>query len=396
MPFMKSLVVEIERILPGGKGLAHAEGLTVLVPLTAPGDTVLIELERVKGRLGFGKLKEVIKRSSVRVDPPCPYFGRCGGCDFQQLNYEAQLEAKVEIIRDCLRRIAHLLEVPAISIQRSPEWGYRSRAAWQFDAQNFSLGYFEGGSHRVCDIEYCAVLEPRLGEAFGNLRRRAREAGLGDKPFQIDAVAGDDGVSIVPALGQYESTEVSIANSLGTYQFNAESFFQINRSMLQPLVATALAPLASTSNSLALDLYCGVGLFTLPLARAFSRVIGIESNATALRFAKRNLQQAALHNAVFVTSRVGEWLLDNQPSEFGELDFLLLDPPRTGAEPSAIQGILKHRPKRICYVSCDPATLARDLKLLLAEYELQSIAALDLFPQTHHVETVVQLVIKDR
>lgn len=383
-----SLVVEIERILPGGHGLAHAEGLTIFVPLTAPGDTVRIELDRVKGKIGFGTLKEIIKASTVRVDPPCPYFGRCGGCDFQQLTYEAQLQAKVEIIRDCLHRIARIEELPAIAIEASQkEWQYRSRTTWQVDRQNNSLGYFEGGSHRVCDVEYCAVLEPKLQGLLEELRQSLKD--VQPEVTQIEAVVGGEAVSVAPAIAGTETRAVGLAIADATYEFNAESFFQINQSMLEPLVAQALAPVASSLGSLALDLYCGVGLFTVLLAKRFDQVIGIEANANAVQFAKRNLQQAGVNNARIATAKVGEWLLSN---EARELDFLLLDPPRTGAEPTAIEGILKHNPTKICYVSCDPATLARDLKMLLSRYSLESVTALDLFPQTHHVETVVQLV----
>jgi len=388
---MQSLVVEIERILPGGHGLAHGEGLTIFVPLTAPGDVVRVEINRIKGKLGFATVKEVIRPSVVRVEPPCPYFGRCGGCDFQQLTYEAQLQAKVEIVRDCLHRIARVQDIPGIEIEPSAnEWQYRSRATWQFDSEQRRLGYFHGGSHRVCDIEYCAVLAPKLGDVLETLREKMRKNELPDRSAEIDVVGGDEGVSVSPRVGGYDTLEVSLATTHGTYLFNAESFFQINLSMLEPLINHALAPIIDTRGGLAVDLYCGVGLFTLPLARRFEQVIGIESNGAAVRFAKRNVQNAGLANTQFVSSRVGEWLL---ASNSLLIDFLLLDPPRTGAEPTAIEGILKHKPKRICYVSCDPATLARDLKLLLTEYSLESVTALDLFPQTHHVETVVHLVL---
>lgn len=391
---MRSLEVEIERILPGGSGLAHAEGLTIFVPLTAPGDVVRIDLNRVKGKLGFATLKEVVKASPDRVEAPCPYFGRCGGCDFQQLTYKAQLQAKLEIIRDCLHRIAQIKELPSISIEASVhEWQYRSRASWQIDPSRQRLGYFQGGSHRICDVEYCAILVPKLEQVLETLREKMRKGELNNQSGEVNAVAGDNEVSVSPPIGGYEPLTVDFATSYGTYEFNADSFFQINQGMLEPLVKHALASLPEFNGGLALDLYCGVGLFTLPLARQFEHVIGIEGNAAAVRFAKRNVLQAGLNNVRFASSKVGDWLLSQEPLE---IDFLLLDPPRTGAEPTAVEGILKHKPKRIGYVSCDPATLSRDLKMLLTEYSLQSVSVLDLFPQTHHVETVVHLTRNDR
>src|SRR5437660_5808488 len=142
--------VIIERILPGGVGLAHADGKTIMVPLSASGDRLRVQIERVKGNVAFASIEEIVKPSPVRVEPPCPYFGRCGGCDFQQLTYEAQLNAKVEIIRDCLRRIARIESPPDIQIHPSPkQWQYRARATWQFDSITSRLGYFERGSNDV-------------------------------------------------------------------------------------------------------------------------------------------------------------------------------------------------------------------------------------------------------
>src|SRR6201990_2973183 len=154
----EALEVTIERILPGGVGLAHAEGRTVFVALAAPGDVARVRVESVRGRVGFASIVEVLRPSLARVEPPCPYFGRCGGCDFQQLNYRAQLDAKVEIIRDCLRRVARVEPPTDIQITPSPfEWRYRSRARWQHDAVRNFLGYYERGSHRVCDGVECPV-----------------------------------------------------------------------------------------------------------------------------------------------------------------------------------------------------------------------------------------------
>ena len=383
-----TLEVEIERILPGGVGLAHADGKTIFVALAAPGDRLRVTIDRVQGNLSFASIKEIVTPAPVRVEPPCPYFGRCGGCDFQQMTYEAQLAAKAEIVRDCLRRIAHLENPPDIAVHASPkEWRYRARATWQVDQEQESVGYYERASRRVCDVADCAVLVPVLQTTLEQVRAIRRNA-LPDGLKHVDVVVGDDGVSLAPEFADFRTSEVSLKVFDEVYSYNAEAFFQINQDMLAPLIATALP---NVTGETALDLYCGVGLFTLPLARRFSRVLGIEANPLASRFARRNLQQAQLENAKIITSTVTEWLRANV-RRLDSVDFILLDPPRAGAESVVIKSILDLHPKRISYVSCDPATLARDLKKLLAGgYMLDSIAAFDMFPQTHHVETVVYL-----
>ncbi|MGH9971089.1 MAG: class I SAM-dependent RNA methyltransferase [Pyrinomonadaceae bacterium] len=394
--------VEIERILPGGVGIAHAQGLTIFVSLVAPGDVVRVEIDRTRGKVAFASVKEIIKPSALRVEPPCPYFGRCGGCDFQQMNYEAQLNAKVEIIRDCLHRIAHIEVPPEFEIYPSPQqWHYRARANWQFDPQTKALGYFERGSHRVCDVAECAVLEPALATTLSELREKITSGSLGMPPPEspagqlgsrastdIEAVVGDEGVSISPNWGRPKAETVSRKIGAETYYLSAEAFFQINHTLLEPLIAETIQ---DTRGTTALDLYCGVGLFTLPLARRFERVVGVEANPTASEFARLNVQNAQLPNARIVNARVADWLRDNGRS-LTSADLLLLDPPRAGAEPAVVEGVLALRPKQISYVSCDPATLARDLKMLLSEgYALDSVVAFDMFPQTHHVETLARL-----
>src|SRR5215211_6766857 len=175
------LDVRVERILPGGVGLAHAEGQTLFVSLAAPGDLARVRVESTKGRAAFASIVEVLEPSSVRAEPPCPYFGRCGGCDFQQLTYEAQLAAKVEMIRDCLHRIARLENVPEIVVTPSPnEWRYRMRATWQIDREQQLIGYYERGSRRVCDVADCAVLLPELQETLERVRATAWDEFPGD------------------------------------------------------------------------------------------------------------------------------------------------------------------------------------------------------------------------
>jgi 23S rRNA (uracil1939-C5)-methyltransferase len=400
----RTLEVEIERVLPGGVGLAHAEGLTLFVSLAAPGDVLRVVIDRIQGKVGFASVMEVLKPSPLRIEPPCPYFGRCGGCDFQQLTYEAQLNAKVEIIRDCLHRIAKI-EIPLdIPIHPSPnQWHYRARAMWQVDSNDKLLGYFERGSNRVCDVEYCAVLVPELQTTFEQVRTEFRAATGMDRLRDIEVVAGDEGVSVAPPLAGFKTDIVSRLIGNETYHFSAEAFFQINHHLLEPLIAEALG---DSKGQTAVDLYCGAGLFTLPLVRRFARVVSVETNPRATKFAHLNLESAKRDiagqgdadsrsvrpgNVNIVTARVGDWL-QQQSRSLGPVDFLLLDPPRTGCENKDIAGILALRPARIAYVSCDPATLARDLKKLIdGGYALESVVAFDLFPQTHHVETVVHL-----
>ncbi len=385
----ETIEVTIERILPGGMGLAHAPGRTLLVALAAPGDRLRVKVERVQGRVSLASIVEVLEPSPARVEPPCPYFGRCGGCDFQQLDYGAQLAAKVEIVRDCLRRIARIDFAGEIPITASPNiWQYRSRAQWQHDARKRRLGYYERASHSVCDIVKCPVLVPELEETLEGLRAEVQNGSLPQGLTQFQAVAGDDGVSLAPGLDVHPAREVTRAIAGHRYSFSAEGFFQINHSLLEELIAAAVR---DARGETAVDLYCGAGLFTIPLAERFERVLGVEANAEAIGFARRNAERARLSNATFAVSTVAEWMAENGRG-LAPPDFLLLDPPRSGAENGAIDGILALRPREISYVSCDPATLARDLKALLAgNYSLDSIAAFDMFPQTHHVETVVRL-----
>jgi 23S rRNA (uracil1939-C5)-methyltransferase len=425
------LEVLVERILPGGLGLAHADDRTVLVALAAPGDRLRVRIDRVKGNVSFASIREVIEPGPSRVDPPCPYFGRCGGCDFQQLNYQAQLDAKSEIIRDCLRRIGGFAIVPDFQITPAPnEWHYRSRAQWQHDAMRRRLGYFESGSHRVCDVAECAVLAPELQAELEVMRQRMQQGAIPDDARHFRAIVGDGEISIVDDHGRSPLSEARQAVKEITrtingekYYLNAASFFQANSDLMPQLIDSAIG---EARGEMAIELYSGVGLFTLPLARRFKKVVGVESDARASDFARQSLAEANLSNAEIVNDDVADWLDQDlerggraqrrrrfglmeertSPSESREpiqdsiqsavkagalpIDFLLLDPPRVGAESRVIAGILILKPKKICYVSCDPATLARDLKKLTAGgYSIERMAAFDMFPQTHHVETVV-------
>ena len=394
--------VVIERILPGGLGFAHADSRTVMVALAAPGDRLRVRIDRVKGNVAFASIVEILEPAPVRVEPPCPYFGRCGGCNFQQLSYQAQLDAKIEIIRDCLRRIAGIADLPPFEITPAPnEWHYRARAQWQYDSVRRRLGYFEANSHRVCDVAECAVLVPELQSELESLREQMTQGELPDHARYFRAVVGDEGVSVAAIADERRrdtrphtiegSREITRTIHGERYDLNAESFFQTNNDLLPALIDCALG---DAHGRKAIELYCGVGLFTIPLARRFERVVAVEDDTDATELARKNLAAAGLSNARVEKSDVGNWVAWKEFNEdFREVDFLLLDPPRAGVESAAIAGMIRAKPARIGYVSCDPATLARDLRKLIAGgYSISSIQAFDMFPQTHHVETVVHLL----
>jgi tRNA/tmRNA/rRNA uracil-C5-methylase (TrmA/RlmC/RlmD family) len=388
----KVLDVTIEKIVPNGYGLGFAEGLTIFVSLAAIGDVARVRLDLVKGKIAFAEIVEIVKPSSERTDPPCVYFGTCGGCDFQQMNYPAQLEAKVGIIRDCLTRIGKIEYKKEIEIIGSPKpYNYRARAQWHADTRRRKLGYFKRNSHEIIDVETCPILTPELQNTLTGLRENIAWESFWSGIAQIDAANSGEQISVYSSEIVEPTREISFPARGEKYFYNAQSFFQGNPFLIEQLIETAIK---GAGGETALDLYCGAGLFTLPLARNFRNVIGIEGNGKATEFARKNLENAGLENGRIHTENVDEWLAENADSFHG-IDFVLLDPPRAGTLNTTIKNLLQILPKQISYVSCEPSLLARDLRVLCeSKYEIESITALDLFPQTHHVETVVRLNLK--
>ena len=382
------LDVRIEKIVAGGHGLAFAESLTLFVDLSAVGDRVRARLREVKGKIAFAEIESVIEPAPSRIEPPCPYVGRCGGCNFQQMTYGAQLEAKLGILRDCLHRIGKLDYEGEIPIIASPqEFGYRLRAQWHIATASREIGYYARDSRDLIAIEHCPILLPELDEALQRVRRETEWSNVWSDKGAVDAAVGDDkSLSVDSVEIGLESEEITLSAAGETYRFGADVFFQGNRFLIDTLIGVALR---NASGETALDLYCGVGLFTLPLARRFKRVTAVEEYGKAIDYARKNVESAGLDNVEIVAGSVGRFL--SGPPK-GEIDFALLDPPRSGTEKKTVLDLIRLRPRRVSYVSCDPSVLARDVRRFLdGGYEISSITALDLFPQTHHVETVVHL-----
>lgn len=382
------LDVTIEKIVPRGLGLAFAENLTVLVPLAAPGDELRVAIRELKKRTAFADIVSVTRSGPRRVAPECELYGKCGGCDMQHMDYRAQLDAKKGFVRDCLQRIGKIEFDGEIEMIPSPQpFEYRSRARWHIDRQRRTLGFYARESHDVIDVPHCPILSPGLQSSLEYLRENMNWDIIWSDKAAIEAASGEDGrVSIHSSEADEPAAELSFTVAGETYAFSAEAFFQANKFLIAELVDAAVS---DSTGDKAIDLYSGVGLFTLPLARRFAAVTAVEDNPESAIIAQKNIDNARLENVKLVARSVEQFLRENETTN---IDFLLLDPPRAGTAKSVISAIANLKPAVISYVSCEPSILARDLRVFVdAGYKIDSITALDMFPQTHHVEAVVRL-----
>lgn len=400
-------VVELdtERLTYGGDAIARHEGLAVFIPLAAPGERLRVRITERKKNFARGVIEEVLEPSPERREPPCVYFGSCGGCQLQHLSYPAQLAAKAASVGEALKRIGKIDWPGDIEIISASEFGYRTRAQVKMErfvnpytGSETRVGFNRAGSHSVIDVESCPILTPELNAALAALRSHVNELDRGETgmpgsgPGEVELAAGDGEVGSAPLISEAPAKTVTRRIGGETYRFSPSTFFQVNRFLLEELVNEAVG---EESGKLALDLYAGVGLFTLRLARSFERVIGVESDPQASSFALLNISENKVSNVAFHNQRAEEWLrgfaAKISRKGLGRPDLAVLDPPRAGAA-EVMAHLIESGPERVSYVSCDPSTLARDLRRLLdAGYEVKSVKAFDLFPQTYHVETVARL-----
>jgi 23S rRNA (uracil1939-C5)-methyltransferase len=392
--------VEIEKLVYGGDGLARVGSQTVFVPFAAAGDVLRVKIVECERNYARGVIEQIIVPSPSRRPPPCAYFGVCGGCQLQHLDYQSQLAAKVSFVRESLQRLGNIDWEGEIAVRSAEEFGYRSRAEIKVARDEDGLmriGYFRFGTHEVCEVESCPILLPAANRELQRLH--AERSLVPNDATRVYLTVGDDEVIVTPANG--EDGRAAEFDSLGTahqqiaginYGFGVRSFFQGNRLLVEELVRAAVADAAGR---FAVDLYAGVGLFSLQLAKTFEQVCAVEGNRTAANHGSENARANGLNHVRYEPISVEAWL-KYKSAELPRPDFVLLDPPRAGAGIQVIERLAAMAPPLIAYVSCDPATLARDLRLLLDYgYRLDSITALDMFPQTFHVETVTRLRIAD-
>jgi 23S rRNA (uracil1939-C5)-methyltransferase len=389
------LEITTERLAYGGDAIARHEGLAIFVPFAAPNERLRVRIIERKKSYARAVVLSILEASNSRREPPCQYFGSCGGCQLQHITYREQLESKVGFVRDALERIGGLKWPHEIPIRHAEELRYRGRAQIKIDHANGRVGFNRASTTDVCDIKTCPILVPELEQALQAIRLRVGNREKGHQlsiRSQIEIATGDTGISYEPTLGGSSQTALQRTVRSAIYRFDAATFFQANPGLLEDLVEDAVG---GESGDVAIDLYAGVGLFSVQLARSFNRVIGVEADRVAAEFANENVAANRLTNVEFHRSDVNSWLSRSIRTARIRADLLLLDPPRGGAS-EALSGIIELSPSRISYVSCDPTTLARDLRVFVGSgYEIARITAIDLFPQTYHVETIVALVRGD-
>jgi 23S rRNA (uracil1939-C5)-methyltransferase len=367
----------IEKLVYGGEGLARLEGKVVLTPFVLPGEVVRAETERAKNDLWRGRLIEVLQPSPLRIAPGCPYFQRCGGCQYQHIDYATQLEQKSEILREVLQRVGKIQFAGEIGAISGDHWHYRNRV--QLHIADGKAGYFAQGSRDLCAIDRCPIASPKLNETIQKIH--APQATTAVEFFTNEIEVQVNILDRVPraALTALTSLGMTTPIEYNGFRVSRNSFFQVNRFLIDRLVECAVA---EARGNWAVDLYAGVGLFAVKLAERFGKVTAVESSGSSLRDLAHNFPQPA------VDASVDDYLtgLNETP------DFVLADPPRAGLGKLVVKELARIHAPRLTIVSCDPATLARDLQGLLAEnYRIEKITLVDLFPQTFHLETVVEL-----
>lgn len=391
----------------GGDAIGRHEGRVVFVPYTMPGERVRVEIVEDHKRYARARLLEVVEPAPARVEPPCPFFGpdKCGGCQFQHIAYPTQVRIKGRVVADQLQRIAKFDDPPLLEpIPDETGWEYRNRALFRTTELGYP-GFLSAGSEEVYPVDDCLIVHPLLSQLYRSLHMKhpnveKMELRVGtatgdlmvvlqtydeeppslkvDFPLSIVQVRHD--TTPTPLVGLDYITEVVHGRE---FRISATSFFQVNSEQAGQLVDLVLDALALEGDEVVLDAYCGVGLFTAFIAEWASLVVGIEINPDAVDDGVYNLADA--ENVTLLEGQVAYALSEVEE----QIDAVVVDPPRGGVEKEVLDALALKAPERIVYVSCDPATFARDARRLVRKgYTLDWVQPVDLFPQTYHVETI--------
>jgi len=449
------LLLTIEKLIYGGDGLARlpagsprngspdkdrGRGKAVFVPFVLAGEEIEAVITEEKPGFARAKAETIVESSPHRIEPPCPHFSRCGGCHYQHATYEHQLEIKKEILRENLRRIAKLELQCEIQVHPSPPWNYRNRSRLQVRTRpEFAAGYFKFASHELLAVEDCPISSPLINRGIAALWQAGRAGKAVEGVREVEFFSNGDDTKMLleflcapearraavrawaeelcasmpeivgvaafrePQKGVQEplvavgASELTYQTKTSAYRVSAGAFFQTNRFLIDELINIVTA---GRSGELALDLYAGVGLFSTALGCSVRHVISVESSQTAARDLQYNLpgNGKAVRTATeqYLTGqkrRVGTDRVGAGDSPARNPNLIVVDPPRGGLGDAVARALASMGAPRLHYVSCDPATLARDLvPLQAAGYRVEEVHLVDLFPQTYHIESVVRLV----
>ena len=420
---MGDVQLHIQSMAFRGYGVARIDGKVVFVPYSLTGDKAWVQIIEEKKSYAIGRLTRLIEPSPWRVNPPCPYFGVCGGCQWQHIDYSIHGELKKEILKEALIRLGGLKEIPPITVASSPDpYAYRVRV--QLKVKGNIIGYYQERSNHIVDIDHCPISHPLVNRIILSLRKElpsfspVKEIEINVSPEEEKAVL------ILHPLSFHQRFETSLKESLrdhpmmksfafvrkgGFHLFgdpflnfsiplrqpgrrkqislrtSPKSFFQVNLKQNQTLMETVLNFSEVKESERVLDLYAGIGNLTLPLAIEAKEVVGVEENTIAVEDGRFNAEENGIRNCEFIPGKV-EDILKYWARE--KPDLVVLDPPRTGCKLITDQ-VARLKPKRIVYVSCEPTRLSRDLRLFSENgYHLQRLALIDMFPQTYHMEVV--------
>jgi 23S rRNA (uracil1939-C5)-methyltransferase len=397
---LNSQSLEIEKLVYGGDGLSRSPEGVVLVPFTLPGERVTADVGAIQKGVRRGTLVGVEQASADRVSASCPYFTNCGGCHYQHASYEAQLAAKRAILEETLTRVARITPSGPIELISAEPWAYRNRIQLHFDKRR--MGFRTARSHSLVEIDHCPISSPKLNECVGKLAGMVKDPRWPEFLESVELFSNEESVQLnvletqrpvakrffdwcAEEIQPLASDALSYLAAGANYRVSKGSFFQVNRYLIDRLVEEVVG---GESGDTALDLYSGVGLFSIPLAPRFRRVIAVESGSTAIRDLEANAGQ------IEQTLEASKCSVDSFLEEFSQpCDLVVADPPRAGLGKLAVKRLNKLAAKRLTIVACDPATLARDLAPLLAGgYTLTKVVMIDLFPHTYHIETVAKLI----
>ena len=421
--------LDITALVHGGRGIGRHDGKAVFVPMTMPGDRVNCRVVKSKRRYVEAELTEIVEPAPLRREPPCPFFGACGGCQWQHLPYQAQTLWKNNIFSDLMIRSKVIASGHIKPIVSAPdEWNYRNRVQLKchLTSKGLVVGFYRTGSHSVVDVDKCRLVAPPIQQTLDLLRSELPEAPCVDCVSQVDVACGDDDqvrvilhvaakgrkqlrswlqafaerhqVNACLQAGGKETLEVVHGESDLTVtvdqpeinlNYGPGGFVQVNSAQNRKMLASLLDLFAFDGSENVLDLFCGMGNFSLPLARRAGRVVGVEDYAPSIDRARMNATANNISNVEFYAADAATIMARYQTVD--DLSLVVLDPPRTGNYQTSRE-LLKVRPEQILYVSCDPATLVRDLTPLVnGGYAVVSSQPFDLFPQTWHIESVTLL-----